>query len=115
MKNNNISILGAGLIGSLLGIYLRKTGLEVTTYEKRNDPRQKGTGGSGRSINMALSDRGWKSLEQIGLREKVEPMTIPMFGRSIHDEHGNTTFLPYGKKNQAIYSVSRQDRKSTRL
>ena len=108
MKNNNISILGAGLIGSLLSIYLKKTGLEVSIYEKRHDSRQKSTGDSGRSINMALSDRGWKSLEKIGLREKVEPMTIPMFGRSIHDEHGNTTILPYGKKNQSIYSISRQ-------
>ncbi|HLW19899.1 MAG TPA: NAD(P)/FAD-dependent oxidoreductase [Cyclobacteriaceae bacterium] len=108
MKNNNISILGAGLIGSLLGIYLKRCGLDVTIYEKRPDSRKIETQGAGRSINMALSDRGWKAIDKLGLREKVQPLTIPMAGRRIHDEHGNTTLIPYGKSDQAIYSISRQ-------
>jgi kynurenine 3-monooxygenase len=108
MKNNNISILGAGLIGSLLGIYLKKNGLEVSIYEKRPDSRASVNSGAGRSINMALSHRGWKAIDKIGLREKVEPLTIPMHGRRIHDEHGNTVLMPYGKEGQAIYSISRQ-------
>lgn len=107
MKNNLISLLGAGLIGSLLGIFLKKRGLDVCIYEKRGDIRIR-SAYSGRSINMVLSDRGWKALEKIGLKEKVVPFTIPMYGRRIHDEHGKTTLLPYGKENQAIYSVSRQ-------
>ncbi|MEX2592841.1 MAG: NAD(P)/FAD-dependent oxidoreductase [Anditalea sp.] len=107
MKNNNISILGAGLIGSLLGIFLKQRGLDVSIYEKRSDLRQHVSEESGRSINMALSDRGWKAIEKVGLKEKVESLTIPMYGRRIHDEHGNTTILPYGKENQAIYSISR--------
>jgi kynurenine 3-monooxygenase len=107
MKNNEISILGAGLIGSLLSIYLKKRGLDVNIYEKRTDSRQRNYKEEGRSINMALSDRGWKALEKIGLKEKVLPLAIPMFGRKIHDEHGRTTFIPYGKDNQAIYSISR--------
>ncbi|WP_215225333.1 FAD-dependent oxidoreductase [Echinicola shivajiensis] len=109
MRNNNVSIIGAGLIGSLLGIYLRKKGLEVGLYEKRSDLRDKKNVPEGRSINMALSDRGWKALDRIGLRKKVAPMALPMYGRSIHDEHGETSFLPYGKENQAIYSISRRD------
>ncbi|AWW31043.1 kynurenine 3-monooxygenase [Echinicola strongylocentroti] len=107
MKNNDVSIIGAGLIGSLLGIYLSKKGLNVSIYEKRPDLREQQYAPAGRSINMALSDRGWKALDKIGLRELVEPYVIPMYGRRIHDEHGATTFLSYGKENQAIYSISR--------
>lgn len=107
MKKNEISILGSGLIGSLLSIYLKKRGLDVHVYEKRADNRKGEYKEEGRSINMALSDRGWKALEKAGLKEKVLPLTIPMYGRKIHDEHGNTSFMPYGKEGQAIYSISR--------
>jgi len=109
MKNNNVSIIGAGLIGSLLGIYLQKKGLEVSVYEKRPDLRDAKNQKEGRSINMALSDRGWKALDRIGLSDIIKPMAIPMYGRRIHDEHGETSFLPYGKENQAIYSISRRE------
>lgn len=102
-----IDLLGAGLIGSLLAIYLKKRGLDVTIYEKRQDWRNSNKSSEGRSINMALSDRGWNALEKAGLKEKVLPYTLPMSGRRIHDEHGNTYFQPYGKENQAIYSISR--------
>ena len=107
MKKNEISILGSGLIGSLMSIYLKKRGLDVQVYEKRPDNRKVGYKEEGRSINMALSDRGWKALDKAGLRDKVLPLTIPMYGRKIHDEHGKTTFIPYGKDGQAIYSISR--------
>lgn len=107
MKKNEISILGAGLIGSLLSIYLKKRGLDVHIYEKRADNRKGEYREEGRSINMALSDRGWRALEKVGLQDKVLPLTIPMYGRQVHNEHGQTTFIPYGKEGQAIYSISR--------
>lgn len=107
MKKNEITILGAGLIGSLMAIYLRRQGLDVTVYDKRPDKRKTPYYEGGRSINMALSHRGWKSLEEVGLRDQVLPLAIPMYGRKIHDEHGGTSFIPYGKKDQAIYSISR--------
>lgn len=107
MKNNSITILGAGLIGSMMAIYLKRQGLDVQIYDKRPDKRKMRYSEEGRSINMALSHRGWKSLEQVGLKDKVLPLAIPMYGRKIHDEHGGTTFIPYGKANQAIYSISR--------
>lgn len=107
MKKNEITILGAGLIGSLMAIYLKRQGLDVSIYDKRPDKRKIPYSEAGRSINMALSQRGWKSLEQVGLTEKVLPYAIPMYGRRIHDEHGETSFIPYGKANQAIYSISR--------
>ena len=107
MQHNNITILGAGLIGSLLAIFLRRQGLEVTVYDKRPDASKAPEIEGGRSINMALSYRGLKSLEQVGLKDKVLDLAIPMYGRKIHDEHGATSFLPYGTNNQAIYSISR--------
>jgi kynurenine 3-monooxygenase len=107
MKKNQISILGAGLIGSLLSIYFRKRGLAVDVYEKREDNRKGEYKEEGRSINMALSHRGWQALEKVGLIDKVAPLTIPMYGRQVHNEHGDTTFIPYGKDGQAIYSISR--------
>ncbi len=107
MEKNDITLLGAGLIGSLMAIYLRKQGLEVNVYDKRPDNRKTGYIEGGRSINMALSSRGWKSLEEVGLKDRVLPLAIPMYGRRIHDEHGGTTFSPYGKESQAIYSISR--------
>lgn len=107
MEKNEISILGAGLIGSLLSIYLKKRGLDVSIFEKRLDNRNSQYKEEGRSINMALSDRGWRALEKIGLKDKIMPLAIPMYGRRVHDEHGKTTFIPYGKDDQAIYSISR--------
>lgn len=107
MKKEEITVLGAGLIGSLISIFLKKQGLDVHVYDKRPDMRKSQYYEGGRSINMALSHRGWKSLEQVGLRDLVLPLAIPMYGRRIHDEHGGTSFMPYGLEGQAIYSISR--------
>lgn len=102
----NITISGAGLVGSLLACYLAKRGDKVTVYERRPDTRKVGYTG-GRSINLALSNRGWAALEKIGLKEKIETIGLPMQGRIIHHLNGDTLFQPYGKDGQAIYSVSR--------
>jgi kynurenine 3-monooxygenase len=103
---DKISIAGAGLVGSLLSIYLAKKGHKVSIYERRPDMRKTAIA-AGRSINLALSDRGWKGLEGVGIGEEVKKVAIPMYGRMIHNIDGKLNFLPYGKANQAIYSVSR--------
>lgn len=105
-KKKSIAIVGAGLVGSLMAIYLRKRGYEVTIYEKRKDMRKAGAEG-GRSINLALSNRGWAPLKEVGLEEKVTRMIIPMRGRMMHDDEGFLTFQPYGREGQAINSISR--------
>src|SRR3954467_844320 len=102
----HITIVGAGLVGSLLACYMSRRGHKVSVYERRPDLRIAGNVG-GRSINLALSHRGWKALKKIGLDKAVEKIAIPMRGRMIHDLHGNTQLIPYGKEGQAIYSVSR--------
>lgn len=98
--------MGAGLVGSLLSMYLKKHGYQVTVYERRPDFRKSGNYG-GRSINLAISERGWKGLAGVGLEQAVRELAIPMPGRMIHDIPGNLVFQPYGKPGEAINSVSR--------
>ena len=104
--SNRLLIVGAGLVGSLLSIYLAKRGHTVSIYERRPDMR-KNRISAGRSINLALSDRGWRGLEGVGIADEIRKVAIPMKGRMIHSTDGRLTFQPYGKDGQAINSVSR--------
>ncbi|WP_436517922.1 FAD-dependent oxidoreductase [Ekhidna sp. To15] len=103
---DKISIVGAGLVGSLLAVILKQKGFHVQVFEKRKDPRTSGVS-EGRSINLALSDRGIRPLKLAGVYEKIEPYLIPMNGRMMHDQAGELTFQSYGKEGQFINSVSR--------
>lgn len=102
----HIAISGAGLVGSLLAIYLCKRGYKVTVLERRPDIRTNPSL-AGRSINLALSNRGIRALEEVGLADAIRKITIPMHGRIMHDILGNLTFQPYGKQGEFINSVSR--------
>ena len=99
-------VTGAGLVGSLWAVFLARRGYQVEVYERRPDMRAKGYIG-GRSINLAMSERGWAAIEKAGIRAEIEKVAIPMPGRMMHAVSGDTAFQPYGKDNQAIYSVSR--------
>ena len=99
-------IIGAGLVGSLLSIYLVKRGYNVKIYERRSDMREAKMI-AGRSINLALSDRGIKALEQIGIMDEIKEIAIPMHGRSIHNGDGTLAYQAYGDDGQFINSVSR--------
>ncbi len=103
-----ITIIGAGLVGSLLSIYLAKRGYKVTMYERRSDMRKESIS-AGKSINLALSDRGIKALEEVGIMDEIKKISIPMHGRQMHIADGNTPYLAYGKEGQYINSVSRGD------
>jgi kynurenine 3-monooxygenase len=105
-ESKHIAIVGAGLVGSLLAIYLVKRGYKVSVFERRFDMREHLIDG-GRSINMALSNRGIKALEEIGLARQLKEAAVPMHGRMIHDVSGNLTFQPYGKQGEFINSISR--------
>jgi kynurenine 3-monooxygenase len=107
-KGDKTIVFGAGLVGSLLGLYLAKKGLKVEIYEKRADPRIH-YNNELRSINLALSERGWTALKEVGLDQEVRERAVPMQGRMIHGIDGSETFQPYGAKGQAIYSVSRHN------
>jgi len=99
-------IVGAGLVGSLWAVFLARRGYSVKVFERRSDMRAAGYSG-GKSINLAMSERGWKAIEKAGIREKIEKVAIPMPGRMMHSVTGELTFQPYGKEGEAIYSVSR--------
>ncbi len=103
-----IIIVGAGLVGSLHAILMAKKGFDVEVYERRPDLRNIELQG-GRSINLALSTRGWKALKMAGIANEIEGICIPMHGRKMHAVDGTLTYQAYGKENEAIYSVSRGD------
>ena len=102
----NITIAGAGLVGSLCALYMRKRGFNVSIYERRDDLRLTEIT-AGKSINLALSVRGWTALKKVGAAENVEKIAIPMYKRVMHDTEGNLYDQAYGNPGQAIYSVSR--------
>lgn len=105
-SSKHIAICGAGLVGSLLSIYLIKRGYKVTVFERRGDMRKSDYVG-GRSINLALSNRGIRALTEVGVAEEIKAVSIPMHGRVMHDVQGNLSVQPYGKQGQFINSVSR--------
>ena len=105
-KNSKIAIAGAGPVGALLGVMLAKKGHKVDIFESRPDSRQTSIY-QGKSINLALSDRGWLALEAIGIADEIKAHAIPMYCRVMHDLEGKITKQAYGKDNQAIWSVSR--------
>lgn len=106
-QTRKITIAGAGLAGSLLAVLLARKGFEVDVFERNPDPRDAGSIG-GRSINLALAERGRYALRQAGLIEAVDEYTIPMKGRMMHAIDGTQTFQPYGKdESEVIWSTHR--------
>src|SRR5437763_13559459 len=91
-----VTVVGAGLAGTLLACALGRSGRRVELYEKRPDPRVHGQD-AGRSINLALSVRGLHALGEVGLAEEVVKSSILMRGRMIHARDGSLAFQPYGK------------------
>jgi len=104
-ENNDIAIAGAGLVGTLLGIYLKKKNFNVTVFDRSEDIRK--VKFSGRSINLAISTRGWHALDDVGIGDEVRKIAIPMDKRAIHLKDGSLSFQPYGINGEAIYSISR--------
>ncbi|WP_134384265.1 FAD-dependent oxidoreductase [Flavobacterium psychrophilum] len=103
-KSQKIAIVGSGLVGSLLAIYLKKEGHTVHVYDRSPDIRT--IQFSGRSINLAMSNRGWNALDGAGVGDKVRHIAIAMEKRAIHI--GNQlNFQHYGLQGECIYSISR--------
>ncbi|MCB0341584.1 MAG: FAD-dependent monooxygenase [Pseudobdellovibrionaceae bacterium] len=103
----HIAIVGAGLVGSLLAVYMRKRGHSVKVFERRPDLRKNILDG-GRSINLVVTSRGIHALEKVGLWDKVKEQTVSVRGRMMHDLKGETTYQPYGRNDsECNYSISR--------
>ena len=101
-----IGIVGGGLVGSLLSLYLKQQGAKVSVFDKREDIRLD-QDLAGRSINLALSNRGMHALNHVGILEEIMLIAMPMYKRIMHAVDGELTEQPYGKEGEAIYSVSR--------
>lgn len=101
----NIAVVGSGLVGSLLSIYLRKIGHSVTVFDRRPDIRT--VEFSGRSINLAMSNRGWRSLDHVGITDEIKKIGIPLDKRAMHVNDKKVYYQKYGKENEAIWSISR--------
>lgn len=107
-QEDPVVIVGGGLAGALMAVYLAKRGFKVETYERRPDMRKE-TISAGRSINLALSVRGTTALAQAGIYEDVLGISIPMRGRMVHPLGGAVNFQPYSPDYEkvSLYSVSR--------
>jgi kynurenine 3-monooxygenase len=106
--SQRVSVVGAGLGGAMMGIYLARRAFVVDVFERRPDLRTLDVPGP--SMNLGLSRRGIESLGRVGLAETVLAMGIPMTGRIIHDIDGRTTFQPYGRNgDQVIHALQRND------
>jgi len=107
MAEKAVTIVGAGLVGSLLATLLAQRGFAVTVYERRRDPRIAGYLG-GRSINLALAERGLHGLRLAGMTDTVMALAVMMRGRMVHHRDGHTELLRYGRDDsEVIWSVSR--------
>ncbi|MEU0517301.1 NAD(P)/FAD-dependent oxidoreductase [Streptosporangium sp. NPDC006007] len=110
-----VAVVGAGLVGCLTACFLARRGYQVTLYERRSDPRS-ATAERGRSINLALSERGLDALRRVGLDEAVMKAALPMPGRMMHAPDGTLSFQPYSADGQrAINSISRSELNRTML
>lgn len=112
LNSNTAIVIGAGLVGSLWSVYLKKAGYKVSVYERRPDMRLQQMS-AGKSINLAMSTRGWKALDTIGIGDEIRKIALPMYGRTMHNLDGTTAYQPYGNEGQAIYSVSRGEINAT--
>lgn len=104
-----VAIVGGGPVGALLALMLAKRGRQVTIYERRDDP-QRTAPERGRSINLALAARGLHALAAADVLPALQPLMTAMPGRILHDEHGQTRFMPYGQHPHEInWSISRAE------
>ena len=100
-----IAVVGSGLVGTLLAIYLKKQGHTVHVYDRSPDIRI--VEFSGRSINLVMSNRGWKAMADVDLENEIRKIGIPVDKRAIHLKDGNLNYQYYGKDGEAIFSLSR--------
>jgi kynurenine 3-monooxygenase len=106
-SGSQVTVIGGGLAGGLVSIFIARQGYRVALYESRPDMRKESIP-AGRSINLALANRGLTPLRRVGLGEKVDALLTTMRGRMIHDEHGTLDLQPYGQREwEVIYSISR--------
>lgn len=105
-----IVIAGAGLVGSLLSVYLSRKGYFVDVFDRNPDPREaREENRAGKAFNLTLCDRGFTALDEVGVGDHIRNLSVPAYGRFVHNEHGELAFQPYGNNSEALYSILRSD------
>ncbi len=113
--DRHLTIVGAGLAGPLLATLLARRGWRVDLFERRGDPRVHGYAG-GRSINLALAERGLAGLRAAGVDTDVLKQAVMMRGRMVHFREGGEQLQRYGRDDsEVIWSISRGDLNITLL
>lgn len=109
VADKRLTLIGAGLAGPLLATLLARQGWQVDLFERRGDPRVHGYAG-GRSINLALAERGLNALRTAGVDDDVLKQAVMMRGRMVHFADGRLQLQRYGKDDsEVIWSISRGD------
>lgn len=104
-----VSIIGAGLAGTLLALYLAQRGYKLELFDARSDIRLMPTNDS-RSINLALSCRGITGLAGVGISSEVEKLMVPMRARAIHDRQGQIKYQAFGRTHEEhINAIQRNE------
>jgi kynurenine 3-monooxygenase len=107
MSKQAITLIGAGPVGALLAQLLARRGFAVQVFEKRSDPRRVGFV-RGRTINLALAERGLQALRTAGLAELALQRSVMMRGRMVHPLDGPSVLQRYGvDDSEVIWSISR--------
>ena len=113
--DRRLTIVGAGLAGPLLATLLARRGWQVELFERRGDPRIHGYAG-GRSINLALAERGLDALRAAEVDKDVLRQAVMMRGRMVHFREGGEQLQRYGRDDsEVIWSISRADLNITLL
>ena len=103
-----VVIVGGGLVGCVMAVYLARRGVSVVVYERNPDPRS-GKQVRRPSISMTLCRRGLDSLERAGVMSRVVPILTPALGRIVHEREGVSMFQPYSSRGEPIYAVTRRN------
>lgn len=113
--DRHLTLVGAGLAGALLAALLAQRGFKVEIFERRGDPRIDGYAG-GRSINLALAERGLHALREAGADDDVLKQAVMMRGRMVHPLGGEPQLQRYGRDDsEVIWSISRGELNITLL
>ena len=107
MARQAMTLIGGGLVGALLAQLLASRGFSVTVFEKRADPRRIGFT-RGRTINLAIAERGLQALRTAGLADQALQKSVMMRGRMVHPHDAPPALQRYGlDDSEVIWSISR--------
>ena len=107
----HVCIIGAGPVGLLQSLFLvkyhkdflnLKDDLRISIFERRSQQDLIYPSSGQRSINLALSWRGMKALDGVGLLQEVLKDAVPMRGRYIHPLNKKAYLQLYGSKSDQV-------------